>query len=83
MRTEEPNLGAYIDAFKELARCEHLLDYALITGKAPAHAAAYADLAALAAQVEDGVTGFVARQSALTLDQEQLKRLTTAMADLK
>lgn len=83
MRAAEPNLGACIDTLIELARCEHLLSYALLTGKAPAHEAAYADLEALAAQVEGGVNEFVAKQSALVVDQEQLKRLAAAVADLK
>ncbi|MCE5236895.1 hypothetical protein LLH23_00200 [bacterium] len=83
MRADEPHLGPYVDTLTELARCEHLLQYALLAGQAPAHEAAYADLEALATQAETGVAGFVTTQPPLTIAQDQLKRLTAAVADLK
>jgi len=83
MRTEEPALGSYIDALTALARCQHLLGYALLTGKGPAHAEAYTDLAALGDQAEAGVNRFVGEKKALELDDARLQRLTAAVADLK
>jgi len=79
MREDEPSLGGCIDGLTELARCQHLLGYALLAGKAPALAPAYADLAALAEQAEDGVGRFVAERTPLALDAARLSRLKAAV----
>jgi hypothetical protein len=83
MRADEPALGACIDTMAALARCQHLLRYALLTGKAQAHAAAYADLAALADQAEAGVGLFVAGRGVMAVDGAQLERLVAAVRDLE
>lgn len=79
MREDEPSLGSCIDGLTELARCQHLLGYALLTGGGPRRASAYADLAALAVQAEEGVRRFITDNTPLALDAARLSRLKAAV----
>jgi hypothetical protein len=83
MIREDAALMGQVNTLKELARCQHLLRYALLTGKTEGLEGAYGDLAALARQAGEGVGAFVKRQASPTVDEATLKRLKEAVVAVK
>jgi hypothetical protein len=76
-------LTSHVKALTELARCQHLLRYEVMTGRFDGTAGACEDLAALAEQAETGVAGFIGKQAPANIDTERMGHLREHVAGVK